>query len=313
MSETEEIPVAFPEMYINKKELDLAARGAIIELKRAEADPIVRAGTAAGELGFFAALGDIVKSDLKEGAGVAWKDAKTIGISFLGLVSHARELSGSARAVRQANKAAYYAGKAGKELAKSESGLKSLWAIVDINQFSKQEAKMLENAVSAIPRGSQAEKRFGKAIADHFSVREALHFAQHGLPPKGKIEGGVAWIKHAAITEIPKLVDPFPDVPDAVKKGADVFDKICLGSTLVALLPPAAPIAAPVAAVSGMIGVGVPAAWQFIHNRVEGIRLQQRTEEKVWGLVKGTVKKRLGWTKGPDATRAARVFQPVHV
>lgn len=309
MSETEEtLPVQ--ETFTNKRELELAIRNAITELKQAEADPIARTGTAAGELGFFAALGEIAKSYVKEGAGVAWKDTKTFGISFLGLVSHARELTGSARAIRQANKAAYYTEKAAKGMINRKGEMDMIKWATALEQGEKEQ-EWLQKAVQAIPRGSNAAARAEAVLqANPQAFREALRVAQHGLPPKGKVEVGVAWIKHAAITEIPKLVDPFPDVPDAVKKGADVFDKICLGSTLVALLPPAAPVAAPIAAVSGMIGVGIPAAWQFIHNRVEAMSIQHKTEEKVWGLVKDTVKKRLGWTKGPDATRAAQVFRP---
>ncbi len=310
MSETEEIPAVSPEEFVNKKELDVAARGAIAELKRSEADPIAKAGTAAGELGFFAALGDIAKSHLKEGAALGWKDAKVGGISFIGLVPFAKELSAPTRAMRQADKAAYYAVKAAKDLAKSESGLKSLWLIEDLKQYAKVEASMLENAISAIPKGSKAAQRLEQAVAAKYGAREALYFAQHGFPPKGTVEKGVGWVKHIARTEIPKLIDPFPDVPDSVKKAAGVFDLVSFGSTLVALLPPAAPVAVPIAAVSGMIGVGVPAAWQFVHNRVEAISLQSKTEEKVANLVKDTVKKRLGWTKSPEAKQAAQAFHP---
>lgn len=308
MGETEETTPTSPEAFTNKAELDLAVKNAVGEIQKNEADPVAKAGTAAGELGLLGALGERAKLYMGDQGKVLFKDAKVGGITFIGLVPLARELSEPAKAVRVANKAAYYAGKAGKELAKSESGLKSLWAIADINQFSKQEAKMLENAVSAIPRGSQAEKRFGKAIADHFSVREALHFAEHGLPPKNLVEKGWNGVLHRARTEIPKLFDPFPDVPDSVKKVTGVLDNISLGSALIALFPPATPVAMPIAAVSGIIGLGVPAAWQFIHNRVETMDIGLKHGKEMSRIVMDDVSKKLRSINQPDVKQAALNF-----
>lgn len=308
MSEDEEMTPTSPEMFVNKPELDTAVKNAVGEIQKSEADPVAKAGTAAGELGLVAALGEQAKLYMGEQGGVLFKDAKVGGIGFIGLVPLARELSAPAKAVRAANVASFHAGRAAKNLATSESGSKSLQALVKLNEYSKAEAEMLEKAMRAFPEGSQAALRFNKAIADHFSVREALHFAQHGLPPKGRIEGGVAWIKHKARTEIPKLIDPFPDVPDKVKNAAGVFDNISFGSMLVALFPPAAPVAAPVAAVSGIIGLGVPAAWQFVHNRLENISVGIKHGKEVSRLVVDDVSKKLRSINQPDVKQAAENF-----
>ncbi|MEK9143302.1 MAG: hypothetical protein AAB481_01585 [Patescibacteria group bacterium] len=308
MSEDEEMTPTSPEMFVNKPELDMAVKSAVGEIQKNEADPVAKAGTAAGELGLLGALGERAKLYMGDQGKVLFKDAKVGGIMFIGLVPLARELGGPARAVRDANKAAYYAGKAGKELATSMSGERSLRALADLNEFSGKEAKMLENAINAIPIGSQAAKRFEKAIAQHYGVREALHFADHGLPPKNLLEKGTNWIKHTARTEIPKLIDPFPDVPDDVKKAADVFNKVSFGSMLVALFPPIAPVAAPIAAVSGIIGLGVPAAWQFMHNRFENINVGIKHGKEVSRLVVDDVSKKLRSINQSDVKQAAQNF-----
>lgn len=308
MSEDEEMTPTSPETFVNKAELDLAVKNATQEIQKDEADPMAKAGTAAGELGLLGALGDQAKLYMKDAGGVLWKDAKVGGITFIGLVPLARELSAPAKAVRQANKAAYYAGKAEKAIVNTKGQVNMIAMAESLEQFNKEQT-ILEKAVKAIPQSSEAASMAGVVLQKNSKAfREALFAAEHGLPPKNLVEKGVGWVKHVARTEIPKLIDPFPDVPDSVKKAAGVFDLVSFGSTLVALLPPLTPIAVPVAAVSGMIGLGVPAAWQFIHNRVETMDIGLKRGKEVSRLVVDDVSKKLRSINQPDVKQAALNF-----
>lgn len=313
MSETEETTPTSPEAFTNKAELDLAVKNAVGEIQKNETDPVAKAGTAAGELGLLGALGDQAKLYMKDAGGVLWKDAKVGGITFIGLVPLARELSEPAKAVRAANKAAYYAGKAEKALDKAINPAQVEKLLAPQVFYRDIEDAALGKAMEAIPKGSIAAKRLNTALETGYGAREALHFAQHGLPPKNLVEKGWNGVLHMARIEIPKLIDPFPDVPDSVKKAAGVFDLVSFGSTLVALLPPLTPIAVPVAAVSGMIGLGVPAAWQFIHNRVETMDIGLKHGKEVSRLVVDDVSKKLRSINQPDVKQAALNFQRVGV
>jgi len=307
MSENEEL-VPQPAEFTNPKELDLTVNNAVEDIRRVEADPVAKAGRAAGELGFFAALGDIAKTHYKDSAGVSFKDVKAGVISFISLVPFAKDLTAPAKAMREANKAAYYAVKAEKALDRAKTVSEVGKHLGPQVFFRDLEDAALEKAIKAIPQGSKAALRLEQAAKAGYGSREALYIAEHGLPPRTMVEKGWRGIKHIVKTEISALIDPFPNVPEPLKKAAGVFDMVSFGSALVALFPPAAPVAAPVAAVSGMIGVGVPAAWQFIHNRVEQINISAKTQEKVSGLIKETVKKKLGLIKSPDVQKAASAF-----
>lgn len=308
MSETEEMPAVPPEEFVNKKELDLAVKTAVVEIQKNEADPVAKAGTAAAELGMMAALGETAKSYLKDTAGVYWKDTKVGVMSFLGIVPLAKELGAPAKAMRAANKAAWYTGRAEKALHNSKNIVDYAKKFKQLGVLKEAEDAALLKALNAIQIESQTGKRLLQALEQGFSPRDALYFADHGLPPKNMVEKGARWIKHSFLKEIPKWIDPFPNVPDGVKKVTDVLDKVSLASSLIALFPPATPIAVTVAATTGIIGTGIPAAWQFMHNRLEFVQVGLKHGKEVAGIVSREVSKKLNREKSPDIQRAAAVF-----